>query len=597
MATVPSHEAVLEAERRGELLMAFDLAERALVEHPDDLWLKHRAVLALARAGSTGEAARHFDAYGLGGVEDEDIAALEARIAKDQAIAAGGGFAHAAALYEAIYRRTGGYYPAVNAATLCMLDGQADRAAALALEARTALRASGDNMYYAAATDIEVALILGERELAEETLMRARQLNAGDYSALATTRRQLRMLIAATGDPEELLDPLSGPGVLHYCGHRIGGARFPFADEAHVAARIAEELDRISPGFGYGALASGADILCAEELVRRGAELHVVLPFARDEFVEASVADGGEAWVRRFEACMAAAKSVTYATDDAFLGEDVLFRYGTELAMGMALQRAAWLCSPATQLAVWDGSPPDRAAGTAVDVGTWAATGAAASFIAPPTGTPPPPPKAPVPSDDQRVVRSLLFADVRGFSKLTDEQLPRFNDVVMSALGEVLREYSDDVDYRNTWGDALYVVMQDPEATAACALSLRDRLKSIELEPHGLPGHLALRLGAHIGPVFPTHDRVTGGKAFMGSHVSRTARIEPVTPPGTVYVTDAFAAALALRQSSYGCDYVGHMPAAKGYGRLRMFTLRAPARVPRGTVLAAPSSCTRADDL
>jgi len=46
-------EAVRDAERRGELLTAFDLAERALEEYPDDLWLKHRAVLALARAGST----------------------------------------------------------------------------------------------------------------------------------------------------------------------------------------------------------------------------------------------------------------------------------------------------------------------------------------------------------------------------------------------------------------------------------------------------------------------------------------------------------------------------------------------------------------
>src|SRR3954471_14464730 len=101
------HEDVLDAERRGELLTAFDRAERGLIEHPDDLWLKHRAVLALARAGSTGEAARRFADYRLEGVEDEDIAALQARIAKDGAIAAGGGFTHAAELYEAIFRRTG----------------------------------------------------------------------------------------------------------------------------------------------------------------------------------------------------------------------------------------------------------------------------------------------------------------------------------------------------------------------------------------------------------------------------------------------------------------------------------------------------------
>src|SRR3954471_22789747 len=107
METGSSREAVIDAERRGELLMAFDLAERALAERPEDLWLKHRAVLALARAGSTGEAVRRFTEYGLVGVEDEEIAALEARIAKDQAIAGVGGFARAAELYEAIFRRTG----------------------------------------------------------------------------------------------------------------------------------------------------------------------------------------------------------------------------------------------------------------------------------------------------------------------------------------------------------------------------------------------------------------------------------------------------------------------------------------------------------
>jgi class 3 adenylate cyclase len=300
----------------------------------------------------------------------------------------------------------------------------------------------------------------------------------------------------------------------------------------------------------------------------------VVLPFAREEFVRTSVADSGEEWAARFDACIAGATSVTYATDDAFLGEDVLFRYGTELAMGMALERAQWLDASAEQLAIWDGEPTQMAAGTAIDVAAWGATGRPTTVIRPPHAQAP---KVTEPgrNHEARVVRSLIFADVRGFSKLTDEQLPRFNDVVLSGLGRVLGEYDDAIDYRNTWGDALYAVMRNPEAAAACATALQETVTSCDLEGNGLPGHLALRLGAHIGPVFPTHDPVIGGKAFMGSHVSRTARIEPVTPPGAVYVTDAFAAALALAQSDFSCDYVGHMPAAKGYGRFRMYRLRA----------------------
>jgi hypothetical protein len=72
-------DAVRREERRGELLSAFDLAERGLTQHPTDLALKHRAVLALARTGATDEAARRLKAYGLAGSSDEEVSALPAR--------------------------------------------------------------------------------------------------------------------------------------------------------------------------------------------------------------------------------------------------------------------------------------------------------------------------------------------------------------------------------------------------------------------------------------------------------------------------------------------------------------------------------------
>jgi class 3 adenylate cyclase len=110
---------------------------------------------------------------------------------------------------------------------------------------------------------------------------------------------------------------------------------------------------------------------------------------------------------------------------------------------------------------------------------------------------------------------------------------------------------------------------------ADCALRLQEAMASIDLPAAGLPEHLALRLGAHVGPVLPSFDPVRRVPTFTGSHVSRTARIEPVTPPGAIYVTSAFAAALLLDgHDQLACDYVGHMPAAKDWGRLRMYRLR-----------------------
>lgn len=604
-------EAVLAQERRGELLTAFDLAERGLAEHPDDLALKHRAVLALARAGATAQAAERFLEYGLAEVKDEDVASLRARIAKDAAVGARGDerrrrAGRAAELYAAVHARTGGYYPAINAATLWLLAGERERARSLATTVLRVLTEAGDESYYAAATEAEARLLLGDTASAAVAVAVAASRHNGDDGALATTRRQLRLICEAESLDPDLLAPLSGPGVAYYCGHIItaegAAGRFPAAAEERVRAAIAQAVERHPVGYGYGALAGGADIMWAEALLAAGAELHVVLPFAHDEFVESSVASCGPRWVERFERCRDAATEVRYATDGAFLGDDVLLRYASELAMGRTLLRASFLDVMPWQLAVWDGEPASGAAGTAIDIATWRRGGHPVAVVgpdgsltefgaeaapAPVATTVPPAPSGDaavaVPDDvpgraatvPRRVVRALLFGDVRGFAKLTDEQLPAFATEVLGAFARVLDRYDADVWHRNTWGDALYVVLSDAGVAAECALDLQDEMAAIDLTEVGLPPHLALRLGGHVGPVFPIYDRVLRLRAFMGSHVSRTARIEPVTPPGAVYVTEAFAAALLVagRRELKG-DYVGHMAAAKEYGRLRMYRLR-----------------------
>jgi len=578
-------EAVKDAERRGELLTAVDLAEQGLAERPDDLWLKHRAVLALARAGATEEAARRFERYGLQAAEEDDIAALGARIAKDIALETTeegrrAETVRALTLYRTIHARTGGYYAAINAATLSLVAGQPEQARLLARSALDALSRSDESSYYAAATEGEAHLLLGDERAARRALERASALHGGDYSSLATTRRQLRLVCALTGTDPAIIRILAGPGVAHFCGHRIAAAgapgRFPAEAEQGVADRIDAELTRDTPRYAYGSLASGADIMWAEALLARGAELHIVLPFVRDAFIQSSVASSGPGWVERFDRCLDAAFNVTYATDNAFVADDALFRYAGELAMGLALLRARYLDADVRQLAVWDGKPDLGDAGTAFDVATWRATRRAVSVI--PTGPSGPASRAAGGSTagaPGRVVRALIFADVKGFSKLADEQVPLVLQHVLSAFATVLERYEGAIEHRNTWGDALYVVLTDTVLAAECALELQQGISAIDLRELELPDDLALRIGAHVGPVFPLEEPVLRTRAFTGSHVSRTARIEPVTPPGTVYVTEPFAAALELAQRpGLGCDYVGSMPGAKDYGHFRMYRLR-----------------------
>ncbi|HEY5025398.1 MAG TPA: adenylate/guanylate cyclase domain-containing protein [Acidimicrobiales bacterium] len=593
-------EAVRDAERRGELLSAFDLAARGLEEYPGDVELRYRAVLALARTGSTGQAARRFVELDLSAVDTEDVAALEARIQKDEALAATGDerrrlAAHAATTYRIIRDRTRGYFPAINAATLTLVAGDTSTAQTLAREALELVSSSGETSYFAAATDAEARLLLGDEDGVRAALDRAACLHEGDFGALSTTRRQLRMICGVTGTDPDILSALAGPAVVHYCGHRMAGpaeqGRLRHGQEGDVTSRVAQAVERRPAGYAYGSLASGGDILWAEALLARGCELHVVLPFSLEEFIVTSVAPAGAGWVVRFNRCLEAATSINYATVGAYLDDDVLYAYCAEFAMGLALVRARHLDSDVYQLAVWDGEPPTGVAGTAADVARWATTGHDAIVVAPgavesePTGGgDDPAPRLSTDNGPGRVVRAMLIGDISGFSKLTDEQLPSFARTVLGAFAAVLSRHDTDVEYRNTWGDALYVVLSGAPAAARCALDLQEVMGALDLEGVGLPAHLAFRLSGHIGPVFPIRDPVLDTLAFMGSHVSRTARIEPVTPPGAVYVTEAFAAALELSGcSDVGCDYVGHMPAAKDYGRLRMYRVgrRSPATAQR----------------
>jgi len=580
---------VRQLEARGELLLAFDTALHGLEEHPGDLRLSHRAVLNLAKAGATANAEMEFERLGLEQSDDADVAALKARIAKDHALDATGEvrttlLSHAADLYEALYRRSHDYYPGVNVASLRLLAGQITAAENIAREVlkicQTNTRTESDD-YYLPASQAEAALVLGDIPTARHALERA--ANAGsDLAARAATRRQLRMICNARDISDDVLDPLASPTVINYTGHMIAAVgakgRFPAAQEYSVVKQITERLEKHRVGFGYGPLACGGDILFAEALLARGAELHVVLPFARDEFIEISVAPAGPDWVARFESCMQRAASVTYATEDSYLGHDWVFAYGSFVAMGLAVLRARFLDADVVQMAVWDGIETTGMAGTAFDVRTWRNAGRALEVITPfpeATSSVTNQPVAPL-IGGQRELKAMLFGDVRGFSKLTESQIPAFVSHLLGAIGEVLARYGDRVLYRNTWGDGLFVVLNDAPVAAQCALELQAAMSMIDLEAYGLPDTLALRLGGHFGPVFETTDPVLHLTNYFGAHVSRTARIEPVTPPGEVYVTEQFAARLALEPNAYACDYVGQIPAAKSYGTMRMYHLHAP---------------------
>jgi hypothetical protein len=191
-------------------------------------------------------------------------------------------------------------------------------------------------------------------------------------------------------------------------------------------------------GFGYGGLAAGADIVFAEALLAFGAELHVVLPVNRDSFVDVSVAPFGDGWTARFEQCLSQATSIRYASQDPYRGDEHVFAYSSQFAMGCAVLRAQTLATEAIQLAVWDGHETTGPSGVAADLRYWARSGRKGSVID--VQRPPPELWRKPSSGDvtRRAMKAMLFADVKGFGTLRDDQIPAFVEGVMGRMARTL---------------------------------------------------------------------------------------------------------------------------------------------------------------
>jgi len=567
---------------RGDLIGAYDVTTAAIAEGDPGGTIRHQQLLALARMGDTERAMGLFRAYGLDRSRDPHERAIGARLLKDRALAAPPGEgrqealdrAHAA--YHAIYLESRDAFPGINAATLAMLAGRVGQARDLAgaLLDDPAVAAAAD--YYKAATRAEALLLLGRTAEVTETLATGAIRDSADLGGRSSTLRQLAMVAAHLGigeaDRAALFAPLAPPRVAHYSGHMFGADP---AAEAAIRVAVDTLIDEEDIGFAYGALACGADIVTAEALLDRGVELHIVLPFEEEDFLLQSVRPGGPDWEARYRSCRDRVASLAFASPMAFFGNPAQYGYASRMAMGLARLRAEHLAAEPVQIVIWDKVASDGPAGTAADVAAWAAAGERTRIVDPgPIERALTRPDPRVTTPYERALAAILFTDFKGFSTLSEAALPAFWDGVMGVVAEVLDAHEGEVECRNSWGDALYAVTSSAPAAAEIALQLQDRLAKFDYATLGLDGSGGMRIGAHYGPAYRTTDLITGRITYYGTEVSKAARIEPVTPPGAVFVTEPFAAILALEaKGRFRCRYVGRIALAKKYGDYPMYRL------------------------
>jgi class 3 adenylate cyclase len=602
----------------GAPIVAYDTLADGLAAFPGDARLRQLLALALARSGASRAAIPILEALRGEGHVDEETIGLLARAHKDLWSEGGAPDERRAHLqaahnfYAEAHRLSGGIWSGINAATTALLLGRRDDAATLARSVRDRCLKdeAGDpscaTNYWHLATLAEAHLILGEWSEAEAAYARATEVGRGRPADTASTRRNARLILGELGaDAAAIERVLRVPRVIAFAGHLIDTPgrkvpRFPPALEAAATAAIRERLTALDAGFGFSSGACGADIIFLEALRERNGETTIVLPYDADQFEQDSVAIvPGSDWSARYRRALASARDVFLASEQRVGSGEVSYEYAVLLLEGLAGIRADELDAELVRVVLWDGKAQGGRGGTAPTIQQWRREGHRVEVIdlgallresglpiaVAPAADPAETsarwlvPKGPAPSDPgttfEPEIVSLLFADAKGFSGLKEDQIPAFVDHFLGMVGEVLGRSANPPRLKNTWGDGLYFVFGSVRDAGLFALDLQGAIATMDWSRVGLPSHLSLRTGLHAGPAYSCQDPVTERLNYFGAHVSRAARIEPITPVGQVYASAAFAAlARAEGVREFRCEYVGRTPLAKSYGTLAMYVVR-----------------------
>ena len=472
--------------------------------------MRQLLALALVRSGAVQRANDLLRALCQEGHTDGETLGILARTYKDLWLRTADSVARAAQLsraheiYDKAYRLAveleqveDAYYTGINAATTALLLGKKKHALSLSRAVSTLCRrlmqqsADRDDAYWVLATQGEAALILGEWSDAEDCYTRAGTLGQRRFADLSSTRNQARILMDHLTEDRSRFDGcFSIPKVVVFTGHMIDrpnrpSARFPPLLEETVRQQIRTQLDELDAGFGYASAARGADILFLEEMLARNGEIHVVPPFPREEFVQASVdLIPGANWKARFYRVLQQAAHVSVIGEQNASQNPAVYEYTNLVLNGLGSLRAQTLDTELIPLVVWDGSPGNWLGGTSSQVNHWQSKGIQPVKIETPAPNAdfqngadelaPPAASAEKTTGYPQQIMSMLFADVVGYSKLTEEEIPSFVQDFIGVIADLIQTSAHAPVVKNTWGDAFYFVFSSITHAGNFALEMCD---------------------------------------------------------------------------------------------------------------------------
>lgn len=643
MPTDDARYAGIEGEVRrlissGHMFKAHELAKNAFEENQDDVRLRQIYSMALLKTGAMVEAKNLI--YPLLGIDvhtednaealnvidvqalrnSEFLATTDADILGDLGSIFQESWPYskssqdldvARELYTASFNKDKNPANGIHAAWLSWLTGEDESGMNIAEEVLHLLPPLGLSNSFADLINLaETQLLLNRPEDALRLFTEAMKNVPKEYVPVVNVRQHLNFLkTAGFKIPPQAYDILTPPTVVVFTGYPIDHpsyklSLFPLEAEEEVKRVISEKIEEIDARIGYSSASCGADLLFIEAMLERGAEVNIVLPYAISDFLESNVRYAGPRWEKRFERAIERAHSVSLAVEDRYLGHDMLYRFSNNVMHGMAAMRSKFLTTSPHLMAVWHSRATPLPGGPSDFIDRWNDIATLHLIdldelnISSPADLEPELLKRCIPGElgfnpfvtqaPERVIKAMMFSDLRGYSKLQDEHVVDFLDF-MEMLHDAMDKIGFDMESVNTWGDAIFAVANSAIEIAEFGLKYCDIIEKLGENYTSFPMPIRARISLHAGPVFVANDPFIKKMNFYGGHINRAARLEPVTTVGQVYATHQFVSLLHTEISNeelefqqqglkyfdkFSTEYVGLISLAKNFGQQEVYHLR-----------------------
>lgn len=439
------------------------------------------------------------------------------------------------------------YYTGINAATMSTIAGRAVQGREIANSVIASIENSASSLWELATLG-EAYLLIKNRERSVEYYVKARKLAGNDWGKVLSVHNQLWLLNHYVAVPKEVLRIFAPPNVLAFAGHMVDAPnratpRFPPSIEGKVKDAIKGAIRTLNASIGYSSLACGADILFAEAMAEEGGEMHVLMPFNKNDFVNTSLLFAGEHWVTRFEALQLKFPN-TFITHDHYGGNDDLFSLLGKVIFGASILRSqTYHQEPFLLTVLSEYDMKRREGGTRDTIQLWPFPQRHTNINPDVFYTQSELPKStlPVIHHEQTLIpnRPVLYTACIDLSNILPMERERIEKLIRSLGGEE---------------QLAFKVFEEKEDSIVIALEteigLMDIIRSVWSSTAPFKPEKPIRVGLHVAPVY-IH------AAEDDSDIKLLRAITQYTPKGSICASIGFASVLALYPKKFQLDYIG----------------------------------------